>query len=282
MRNKPDVQIDQADPTHAELATLKRDLRFHPVRNDKPRRLSPAQIDQFNRDGYVGGLSVYGVPDMERLRAFVAGAQARESAAGRNPNFIRFVHLKYATGWDMMTNPTIVGYVRDLLGENVIGWGAAFFIKPPRDTAVVAWHQDASYWPLSPSKAVTVWLAIDDADVENAAMQFIAGSHHHGAATFRPSSPDEHNVLNQTIENPEQYGTGVVDDCLRAGEASIHSDLLLHGSAANGSNRRRCGLTLRYTTPDVRTAQDWQKRGVWVSGGDPSGYWANNPRPDED
>ena len=38
-------------------------------------------------------------------------------------------------------------------------------------------------------------------------MRFVAGSHHHGHLTFRPSDPDEKNVLNQTVENAEQYGT---------------------------------------------------------------------------
>ena len=33
---------------------------------------------------------------------------------------------------------------------------------------------------LSPARTVTVWLAIDDADEENAAMRFIPGSHDKG------------------------------------------------------------------------------------------------------
>ena len=47
----------------------------------------------------------------------------------------------------------------------------------PGDGKTVSWHQDASYWPLTPSKSVTLWLAIDDADTENAAMRVIPGSH---------------------------------------------------------------------------------------------------------
>ena len=99
--------------------------------------------------------------------------------------------------------------------------------------------------------------------------------------TFRPSDSTEHNVLNQTIENVEQYGH-FVDDILKAGEASFHSDLLLHGSEANMSDRRRCGLTLRYAAAEVRAHLDWNQKGVWVSGGDPTGHWANRPRPDAD
>jgi ectoine hydroxylase-related dioxygenase (phytanoyl-CoA dioxygenase family) len=142
----------------------------------------------------------------------------------------------------------------------------------------VAWHQDASYWPLTPSKTVTVWLAIDDADVENACMRFIPGSHHLGHLTYRSSQSGEDNVLDQTVENAEQYGKPV-DIELEAGEISIHSDLLLHGSNANNSDRRRCGLTLRYCAAEVRAHLGWNGKGVVVSGDDPTGHWANLPRP---
>jgi ectoine hydroxylase-related dioxygenase (phytanoyl-CoA dioxygenase family) len=145
----------------------------------------------------------------------------------------------------------------------------------------VAWHQDASYWPLTPSKAVTVWLAIDDADVENACMKFVAGSQHVGHLTFRPSADDEGNVLNQTIEDAEQYGEVVYDE-LAAGQVSLHADLLLHGSEANESDRRRCGLTLRYCTPDVVAGSNWHDKGVVVAGRDHSGDWTNPARPADD
>ena len=143
----------------------------------------------------------------------------------------------------------------------------------------MAWHQDASYWPLSPSKAVTVWLAIDDADLDNGCMKFIAGSQHSGHLTYREASAADHSVLGQTVENPEQYGTVVVDD-LKAGQASIHNDLLLHGSEANNSTRRRCGLTLRYAAAEVRAEMGWNAKGVIVKGSDPSGHWGNPARPE--
>ena len=68
---------------------------------------------------------------------------------------------------------------------------------------------------------------------------------------------------------------------LKAGEISIHNDLLLHGSEANHSDRRRCGLTLRYCAADVRAHLGWNAKGVIVSGHDPEGHWGNPPRPVE-
>jgi non-heme Fe2+,alpha-ketoglutarate-dependent halogenase len=271
----------QAVPDADELAKLGRDLRFHPVRNDRPQVLTREQIEAFNRDGYLRPFRIYSDAEIAEIRDYFDRLLARYIAEGKDSYSISSAHLRHGRVYDILTNPQIVALVKDLLGENVVGWGTHFFCKMPRDGKAVAWHQDASYWPLSPSKAVTVWLAIDDADAENANMRFIAGSHHFGHLTFRPSDPSEHNVLNQTIENAEQYGP-IVDDPLKAGECSIHSDLLLHGSEANSSDRRRCGLTIRYAAADVRAGMDWNLKGVVVAGCDPSGHWANPARPTED
>jgi chlorinating enzyme len=271
----------QAVLNQQDLASLPRDLQFHPAVKAHPQALTPDQIEQFNRDGYIKGIRIYSADDVVGIRGYFDELLAKIVAAGGDSYSISSAHLKYGRVWDILMNRRIVAVIRDLLGENVIGWGSHFFCKMPHDGKQVAWHQDASYWPLSPSKAVTCWLAIDDADVENACMRFVAGSHHFGAMTFRPSDPNEHNVLNQTIENVGQYGR-FVDDILQAGEASFHSDLLLHGSNANESDRRRCGLTLRYAAADVRAHLDWNQKGVWVHGEDPSGHWANRSRPEAD
>ena len=139
--------------------------------------------------------------------------------------------------------------------------------------------QAREYWPLTPTKAVTVWLAIDDADPENACMKFIPGSHHYGHLTYKMSEDSESNILDQTVENAEGIGQPVYDD-LKAGECSLHSDLLLHSSEANASARRRCGLTLRYCAAEVVAGLGWYEKGVWVSGQAEPGTWANRLRPE--
>ncbi len=266
-------------PTEDELRSIDRDLRFHAVKNSEPAALTMEQVEQFNRDGYVAPLNVYSEQEISEIRRYFDDLLQRVMAEGGDSYSISSAHLRYGPVFDILSNPKIVDYVADLLGEDVIGWGSHFFCKMPGDGKEVAWHQDASYWPLSPSKAVTVWLAIDDADRENACMKFVAGSHHSGHMTYRPSNPDEHNVLNQSIDNPESFGTIVYDE-LRAGQVSLHSDLLLHGSEANLSSRRRCGLTLRYASADVKAAMGWNQKGVHVRGGDNSAHWSNNARPE--
>jgi non-haem Fe2+, alpha-ketoglutarate-dependent halogenase len=265
-------------PTDQELQSLDRDLRFYPTSNDQPKNLTREQVAGFNVDGYVAPLQIFSTEEIGAIRNYFDGLLARVLKSGGDSYSISSAHMKYGPVHDILTNSKIVDYVSDLLGDNVIGWGSHFFCKMPGDGKAVAWHQDASYWPLTPSKAVTVWLAIDDADEENACMRFIAGSHHHGHMTYRPSSSDDHNVLNQTIDNPEQYGR-VVWNPLPAGWASIHSDLLLHGSEVNRSTRRRCALTLRYCAAEVHAALGWNEKGVQVRGHDARNHWTNLSRP---
>jgi len=266
-------------PSADELQSMQRDLKFYPVENSSPQALSTSQIEHYNTRGFIAPLDVYSPTEIADIRGYFDQLLERVVAEGGNSYSISSAHLKYGPVYDILTNPRIVEYISDLFGENVIAWGSHFFCKMPHDGKTVAWHQDASYWPLSPSKAATVWLAIDDADIENACMKFIAGSHHFGHMTYRESDSAEHNVLNQSIDNAEQYGE-VVYDQLRAGQVSIHSDLLLHGSEANDSSRRRCGLTLRYCAASVRAGMNWNEKGVQVRGTDATGHWANNLRPD--
>ena len=271
----------QIIPGADDLAQINRDLRFHPATPQRANTLSPLEVEQFNLQGYLKSIRIFLSDEIAEVRAYFDRLLAQTLAAGGDSYSISTAHLKHGRVYDLLTHERIVAVVKDLLGDNVVAWGSHFFCKMPRDGRRVAWHQDASYWPLTPSKTATVWLAIDDADIQNGCMRFLAGSHHFGHLTYRPSSPEEHNVLDQTVENAEQYGTPV-DVELQAGEISIHSDLLLHGSEANESDRRRCGLTLRYCAADVQAGMDWSKKGVIVRGADKSGHWANPPRPVSD
>ena len=280
------IQIDNAyktAPTHDELRAMDRDLRFHPSEVENLAALTRAQVAGFNRDGYVTGIDIFDDAEIAEHRAFFDEQLKNVMAAGRGSYSLSSAHLKFAKVYDIMHDRRITACVADLAGPELIGLASHYFCKMPHDRTTISWHQDASYWPLTPSKTVTVWLAIDAADAANGCMRFIAGSHLDGRIEFRPSDACENNVLNQTVDEVERYGASV-DVELKAGQISIHCDLLLHSSHYNESDRRRCGLTLRYCTPDVRAipGYDWEKEGVLISGADPDGHWGNPPRPQRD
>ena len=160
-----------------------------------------------------------------------------------------------------MRHPSILGPVKDLLGKDLVAWGAHFFCKMPMDGKRVPWHQDCPYWPLTPTRTATVWLAIDDATPENANMRFIAGSHLNGVIDYEMSdSPDL--VLSREVKDESRFGQPV-GVALKAGQFSIHSDLLLHGSEANCSSKRRSGLTMRYAAAEVKAYLGWEQKAFW-------------------
>jgi non-haem Fe2+, alpha-ketoglutarate-dependent halogenase len=265
-------------PSRDEIASVQREIRFFASTTTQPQVLSPADIEAWNADGYLAPVNALSPSEAEDYRRYFDDLLAAALAAGRDSYSISSAHLKHDRVWDLLNHPNIVGPVRDILGPDVIGWGAHFFCKLPGDGKRVDWHQDCSYWPLTPTKALTVWLAIDDADLENGCMEVVAGSHTFGLIDFETSSEGSGNVLDQTVRNPQQYGRMRATP-LRAGQMSIHSDLLLHGSLANTSDRRRCGLTLRYCPADVRAYLRWNEKGVVVSGSADPGLWPGVARP---
>ncbi len=257
-----------------------RELKFFAVDNDVPKRLTREQIRQFNEKGYIFPIDIFTAAEVEANRRYFDELMEKARVAGHNSYSINGWQ-KYCRGiYDLLYDERILDCVEDLLGANLVNTMTHYFSKEAGDDKQVTWHQDASYWPLTPSKTVTVWLAIDDADEENGAMQFVPGSHLHGQIPYEHSTEEERAVLGQSVRDPEKWGDKPVSINLKAGHISIHTDLLLHGSGFNRSQRRRCGLTLRYMPPDVRTSEEEHGQGFICRGEDPQGYWVNWPAPE--
>jgi ectoine hydroxylase-related dioxygenase (phytanoyl-CoA dioxygenase family) len=190
-------------------------------------------------------------------------------------------HLDVEFVWRLATHRRVLDAVEAVLGPDILLLASNFFCKYPaeeRGERFVAWHQDLTYWGLEPPRAITAWIAIDDADVENGCMSVIPGSHRLGILEHGKSARAG-NLLSINQEVPD----GLVDEAravsmpLRAGQMSLHDGMLLHGSHPNRSTRRRCGLAVRFTTPDVRQIAPNSLRGyyrpVLVRGADRHGHF---------
>jgi ectoine hydroxylase-related dioxygenase (phytanoyl-CoA dioxygenase family) len=68
------------------------------------------------------------------------------------------------------------------------------------------------------------------------------------------SSDKPNNLLasNQAIAESQLDLSSAVPFTLRAGQMSIHHGMLAHASRPNQSQQRRCGLTARFVSPEVR------------------------------
>ena len=256
-----------------------RDLSFLPADPAAARTLTPGQVEAYNREGYLRPFRVYNGLQADANRAYFDYLLATMKALddGRDTYAINGYQTRCEGIYEMATYPAILDLVQDIIGPDVVCWATHFFCKMPRDPKAVPWHQDASYWPLNPARTVTVWLAIDDADVGNACMHVIPRSHNLGHLKWKQTQQEA--VLGQEIDGVESLSTPAPIE-LKAGEVSLHADMIVHGSTPNPSDRRRCGLTLRYCPPTVTsTNPDWQRNAILCRGGDPTGRWGFPPRP---
>ena len=256
-----------------------RDLSFEPVNNLSPRNLTREQIAHYNDEGYIRPIDIFTESEIAAHRDYFNRLlqKLNDLNDGRDSYALNCYQALCEGIWDLCTESRILDYVEDIVGPNIIVWASHYFCKLPKDGKRVPWHQDASYWQLTPARTVTAWLAIDDADEENAAMKFIPGTHRVGHLEWRRAEGET--VLGQEITDVGKFKEPIYD-CLKAGQMSLHADMLVHGSDSNESSRRRCGLTIRFCPPAVRTtAPDWNVDSIIARGSDPTGHWADKPRP---
>ena len=145
-----------------------RELGFHPVENPTPRRLTPDQVARFNRDGFLSPLPGLDAEQTESFRHYfdwlineVVSADDR-----RNSYSINNYHQVCQRMHDLIRTPVFVEYATDILGPETVCWSVHAFCKLPGDGMEIPLHQDADYWPFTPTKSVTVWLAVDDVSAE--------------------------------------------------------------------------------------------------------------------
>ncbi|MCX5662553.1 MAG: phytanoyl-CoA dioxygenase family protein [Planctomycetota bacterium] len=154
----------------------------------------------------------------------------------------------------LVSDDRLLDVVERFVGPNIGLFAAHYISKPPRDGQPVLWHQDGSYWPLSPMEVITIWLAVDDSDRENGCMRVIPRTQHSKLEKILPRN-DIPNALSSGMDESLVDESKAVDIILKAGDVSVHHPNLVHGSEANNSARRRAGLTIRYIPTTTRITQ---------------------------
>ncbi|MGA1195824.1 MAG: phytanoyl-CoA dioxygenase family protein [Candidatus Latescibacterota bacterium] len=132
------------------------------------------------------------------------------------------------------------GFIEKVLGEEAILKGTMALSKPPFIGSEKPWHQDNAYFNWLPLELVaTVWIALDDATIENGCMHVLPGMHVKGA--FKHC----HTIDCQIVPGRLDYSDAVPIE-LKAGGAMFFSAMLPHQTPPNGSAGRRRALQFQY------------------------------------
>lgn len=176
-------------------------------------------------------------------------------------------------------NRTLVTAAQEILGENILVWSAALFIKEADSTKIVSWHQDLTYWQLNDIKEVTCWLAVSSARKEAGCMKFIPGSHKDKIVPHNDTF-DENNMLSRGQEiSVEVDENKAVHAELDPGQASFHHGLLFHSSGPNKTQDRRIGSAIRYISATMKQETGDRPMVTQVSGHSDFGHFKVVPPP---
>ncbi|XP_026213829.1 L-proline trans-4-hydroxylase [Anabas testudineus] len=233
----------------------------------------------YNQQGYLSALPVLNETELREARHAFSELE-KEFGEEYTQYSLHNVHLQYPWVMSLAKHPRVLQVVTDVLGCDVILLDSRFICKYPAlkpaktqakeegetkpDAGVkedelpyVAWHQDMKYWGIAGGPVLSVWLALDDSQKENGALQVIPGSHCSGMLPHRQASrPGNMLSVNQEIPAELVQVEEAVFCPLLAGQMSIHDGLLVHASDANTSPKRRCGFVIRYVPTCAYPTED--------------------------
>lgn len=143
----------------------------------------------------------------------------------------------------IMLDQNIGKMVADLAGwDGTRIWHDQALIKRPWANPT-SWHLDTPFWSFSDRRALSIWVALDDATLENGCLYFIPGSYH--TTTF--DNPGIGKNMDAIFEMyPQFLQTKSVAVPMKAGSCSFHNGLTIHGAGANMTNGFRRAMTCAY------------------------------------
>jgi ectoine hydroxylase-related dioxygenase (phytanoyl-CoA dioxygenase family) len=233
---------------------------------------------QFERDGYLLFPDVIDQELVQETKNHVEWLMRKHP--DRRPEQLGHMLMTHDPFWvRLISDDRLLDIAEMFIGPNIALFASHYICKPPFDGQPVLWHQDGSYWPLEPMEVVTLWLAVDDSTPENGCMRVIPGTQNMEIQELRPNT-EVVSVLNSEID-PALVDESKAADCiLKAGGVSVHHPNIIHGSEANNSPARRCGLTIRYIPTSTRIITDEQWPSAFLLRGEAVlGVNEYNPRP---
>lgn len=211
-------------------------------------------VEQFERDGYVIIRDVLDADLMAEASDHVAWLHAQHP--GRPQENLSKDLVPDDPFWlRLVSDERLLNVAEMFVGPDIALYATHYISKPPFSGKPVLWHQDGAFWPLDPMKVVTLWLAVDDSTPENGCVRVIPGSHREELHQVRDTKVDGVLPQEAAVDVDESHA---VDLVLAPGDVEVHHPNIMHGSNANTSAKRRCGLTIRYIPTSTRILTEEQ------------------------
>lgn len=262
--------------------------------------LSDEQVNDFQRDGFLVIDDFLDPTELIEWRTAVeeaiterhgqkipgkSGTLGEEDGINKDAAYHSKVFDQLVNLWQtnkrvekMMLDPSIGQMAAKLAGvEGIRIWHDQALIKRPWANPT-AWHLDTPFWSFSDRRALSIWVALDDAHLENGCLFFIPGSH-------KKTGYDDLGIgknMDSIFEiYPDFKSSPAIAAPMKAGSCSFHNGLTIHGANANMTPGSRRAMTCAYMpdgnnyngTPNI-LPEDYLST---LQIGDPLNYDTQNP-----
>lgn len=231
---------------------------------------TPAELQQFQRDGYVisRGLAEADLRVMmlESVLAGLAGQvepveyeadlhypgapESRQSRGGDTIRRLKEAHSRHPVYTQWVKSPAIADRLQQLLGPRVImplAHHNCIMTKQPRFSSETHWHQDIRYWSYERPELVSMWLALGRETEENGCLYVIPGTHR---MTFARERMDE--ALFLRPELPEN--AALIEQCVKAelepGDVLFFHCRTFHAAGRNTTTQPKFSVVFTFRPAD--------------------------------
>ncbi len=245
-----------------------------------PKKLSEEQIAAFHDQGFLAPLDMCGEADAAALyRNFVA---LEDGCGGDASGRFRIkAHLPFPWLCELVRHPALLDAVEDIIGPDILCWGATFFVKKPGDERFISWHTDTFFYGTRPNHTLNAWVSFNASDRDSGCIRFLPGSHK-GPPAEHVIVPDPKNLSSSGHTVPGVDESLAVEAILKPGQFSLHHESVVHGSSPNRSDHARIGMSIHYIPPYVRETRFEGATAMLLRGADTDGNWLPDPVPQRD
>lgn len=235
-------------------------MQNHPLLNQSY-ELADGTLEQYRQQGWA---PLPGLIDRALAEEILARLIASDGAVKPTKtekwmtaeSYQRVLRMHDGMAWkddwfrDLALSPRLSTLALDLIGRDEgLFIHDMSFIKPGTESEPTPFHQDFPHWPFDRTGAFTIWIALVDMSEDMGPLKFLPGSPHEGPLG-RYSRKVGDDMCKAHPDLVEKYGMAG-GKALKAGDATVHLDLMIHGADANSTGRDRAAYTVRYMPDDV-------------------------------
>ncbi|MEM6551653.1 MAG: phytanoyl-CoA dioxygenase family protein [Planctomycetota bacterium] len=210
------------------------------------RRLTPAEMDAYHRDGFVVIPGVMSRQEVALIDAEIT--RLRETTSddeGGDPNFILALGNRSSITQQICRDERVLTLIEDIVRPGIAIYSAKMVEKLPNDPAVCHWHQDDTYY-IENSQSdcrMSTWLPLQDTDERNGGLWVVPGSHKWG---LRESKLETTGHCRRAFSHGADEIEGAIPVRIQTGDILLFHALLWHRSLGNQTNQTRRSFIVSY------------------------------------